>query len=515
MIISPTGNKSWTNRHETFTQAIENLYNLANNNSGDVLADYNDTTQSIQKIIQEAIDSNRQLRVLGGEWSWTKIAASTGILLNTKPLNLSFQISKSNVSTGYTKSPGDLYFAQCGNSVKELSDLLRTMNRSLKTSGASNGQTIVGAMSTGTHGSAIDVGSIPDYVVGLHIIVNPKRHVWLERKSYSVVSDSFVKNINAELVQDDGLFNAALVSFGCFGFIHGVMIETVPLFLYQCYRLRVPMDNNLFSLMETLDFATTKVKLPFGNERPYHFQTLINQYDTTNLANVTVMYKRPYKPGYKPPSMPAKIGPGDDAPTFIAGIAGAVPKLVPTLVNKLIGTSYAPYDNLWGTHAEIFTNTDTHGKVLSSALGVPLDRVNQVRQLMVDINKTSGPFAGVFAFRFVKGTQATIGFTRFSQTCIIELDSVLSDESYKFYDSVWNELFKQKIPFTFHWGKILNLDPSKVRTMYTDQKVNDWLIARKTLMQDERSMRVFTNEAMHQWGLDSVSMNIGATNIVA
>ena len=65
MIISHTGNKSWTNRHETFTQTIENLYDLANNDSGDVLADYNDATQSIQIIIQEAIDSNKQLRVLG------------------------------------------------------------------------------------------------------------------------------------------------------------------------------------------------------------------------------------------------------------------------------------------------------------------------------------------------------------------------------------------------------------------------------------------------------------------
>jgi FAD/FMN-containing dehydrogenase len=513
MIIHRTGNKSWTNRHETFTQVIDNLYNLGNNNSGNVLADYNDATQSIQKIIKEAVDANKQLRVLGGEWSWTKIAAATGILLNTKSLNLSFQIGAGNVSKNYTKLPADLYFAQCGNSVKELSDRLRTTNRSLKTTGASNGQTIVGAMSTGTHGSAIDVGSVPDYVVGLHIIVSPTRHVYLERKSYPVVSDSFVKALNAELVQDDGLFNAALVSFGCFGFIHGVMIETVPLFLYQCYRLRMPMDNDLFLLMETLDFTNTKIKLPFGKERPYHFQTLINPYET-NGANVTVMYHRPYKAGYTPPSMSPGIRPGDDAPAFIGNITDAVPNAVPILVNKLIAASYAPYNNMWGTHSEIFTNTDIHGKVLSCALGVSLDRVGKVRQLLMDINKTSGPFAGVFAFRFVKGTMATLGFTRFPETCVIELDSVLSKESYKFYNSVWDELVRQNIPFTFHWGKILQLDAIKIRTMYTDQRVNNWLAARKTLMQDEGSMRAFTNESMQLWGLDGIAADATTGTIV-
>ena len=101
MIISRTGEKKWTNRHETLTLPIDNLFDLANNNSGDALNDYNDATKGIQGILQEAIDTGKELRVLGGEWSWTKIAATTGILLNTKPLNLSFNINQNNVSPSY------------------------------------------------------------------------------------------------------------------------------------------------------------------------------------------------------------------------------------------------------------------------------------------------------------------------------------------------------------------------------------------------------------------------------
>ena len=507
MKIIKTNKTEWTNRHETFTQGIVNLYDLGNNDSGNVLADYNDTTIGIQSIIREAIDSGTSLRILGGEWSWTKITATNGILLNTKPLNLSFKINKKNISDSYPLTPDDLYFSQCGVSVKELNNRLKSRNRSLKTTGASNGQTIAGALSTGTHGSAIDVGAIPDFVVGMHIVVSPTRHVWLERASYPVVSDSFANALNAELIRNDEIFNAAVVSFGSFGFIHGIMVETAPLFLYECYRVQRPPSEEFHKLMETLDFTGTTVKMPHPGERPYHFQSLINQYNQTDGEYMTVMYKRPYRPDYTPPALTNGLAPGDDAPAFLGALTQAIPALVPTLVNKLIAPSLKPYRDVLGVHGEIFFNTDLHGKLLSSAMGVPLSEVNNVRKLFIEMNNQHGPFCGILAFRYVKGTRATLGFTRFEPTCIFELDGAFSDESFNFYNTFWQELFNRNIPFTFHWGKLLKLDSKKIRTMYGDSSVTSWINARNALMKDIDSLQVFTNELMRQWGLDLININ--------
>ena len=502
MIISRTGEKQWSNRHETLTLSIDNLFDLANNNSGDVLNDYNDATKGIQGILQEAIDTGKELRVLGGEWSWTKIAATTGILLNTKPLNLSFNINQNNVSPSYQLTPADLYFVQCGVSIKELTDRLANHNRSIKTSGASNGQTIAGAMSTGTHGAAIDVGSVADFVVGLHIITSPTEHVWLERKSYPVASDSFISALDATPLRDDDLFNAAIVSFGGFGFIHGVMIESFPLFLYEAHRFRVPLTDDLFQLIETLDFAGANF-LPHGAERPYHFQTLINQYDQGKGAYVNIMYKRPFDPAHTPPglSIPG-ISPGDDAPAFIGTITQAIPALVPKVINKLVAKMYKPYDNVLGTHGEIFTNFTTHGKVYSTAIGIPLSAVNTVRKLLIDLNGSSGPFAGIFAFRFVKATRATLGFTHFDPGCVVELDGVFSDQTEIFYEAFWDALEQQQIPHSLHWGKMLRLDNQRIRKIYGDDKVNAWLAARNTILHDAATKKIFTNDIMREWGMD-------------
>jgi hypothetical protein len=503
MHIIHTGQRIWTNRHENVTQQVTEIYDLANQNSGNVLADYNDARAGVQGIFTEAISRGIRLRALGGEWSWTRIACTDGLLLNTKPLNLTFTISQASVHNAYPHTPDDLYFAQCGTSVKELSDRLFNHGRSIKTSGASNGQTIAGAIATGTHGAAIDVGSISDYVVGLHLVLSPSKHIWLERASYPVVNESFLSNLQTVRVADDEQFNAALVSFGSMGFVMGVMIETAPLFLYETHRVKLQPDADLLSLMTSLDF--TNSAMPHGSERPYYFQSLINPYDKKKDFYFNIMYKRPYQTGYTPPSVAAKgIGIGDDAPVFIGTIGQAIPKLVPALVNTLLKDQYKTFSKVMGTHREVFTNFTTHGKVLSTAIGIPLDEVIKVKDLLLEVNKTSGPFVGVFAFRYVKVTKATLGFQKFPFTCVVELDGVFSRQTLEFYEAVWKALEDLNIPHALHWGKLNNYSLSKIRKCYGDAATDSWIMSRNKLLNDPASRNLFTNDLLVSWGLDAV-----------
>ncbi len=502
MKVIKTGNTSWENRHETFVEDIKDLYELGNEDNLDALNSYNDATKGFQALIHDAITTQTPLRSLGAGWSWMKIATvNNGVMLDTKPLNTAFDITANSVSPAYTGDAEHLLFAQSGKAIWELGQHLRQRNLSLKTSGASAGQTIAGAIGTGAHGSAFDFGAVQDFVVGLHIIVGPNRHVYLERASAPVVSDAFIQNLQTELVQDDDLFNAALVSFGSFGIIHGVMVEAEDLFLLESYLRRMPYDDSLKAMMQTLDFSTAN--LPCGNERPFHFAVMLNPYDKDNGAYVTTMYKRPFVPGYQPPvDNAAGIGPGDDAACFIGTLTQVIPALVPVVVNEVIKTSLTLHDKQFGTLGEIFNNTILRGKLLSAAIGIPISYVNQVADLMLNINKTVGPFTGIFAFRFVKQTKATLGFTRFDHTCVLELDAPYSNETYNFYTQVWKMLEDENIPFTCHWGKVNELFPERIARMY-GPAVDQWIAARNKLL-DADSLKVFTNSILQQWGLDKV-----------
>jgi FAD/FMN-containing dehydrogenase len=499
MKIIRTGLSTWENRHETFVQKIRDLYELANDSTLSPIDSYNDSTKGLQSIIGEAIAQKVPLRALGSGWSWTKIAtADEGLMLDTKPLNMIFDISKPSVSAGYTGDVSRLFLAQCGNGVWELSKFLKDRSLSLKTTGASNGQTIAGVMATGAHGSAFDVGAVQDFVVGMHIIVSPTRHIWLERASAPVVSAAFVANLRTELVQDDDLFYSALVSFGSFGIIHGVMIEAEDIFLLESYRATMPFTKALQNIMQTLDFS--KANLPYGNERPFHFAVSLNPYDMEG-AYVTTMYKRPYKAGYQPPVRDVNgLGPGDDAPCFIGRLTQAIPDLVPGLVSQLLTSNLKPYAKQFGTMGEIFDNTTLHGKLLSAAIGIPISYVGHATDVLQAVNKSDGPFAGLFAYRFVKRSKAKLAFTRFDYTCVLELDATFSDATYSFYTAVWKKFEAEKIPFTFHWGKINELDPDRISHMYGDD-AKTWIASRNKLL-DADSRKVFTNSTLSKWGLD-------------
>ena len=502
MKIIKTGQTEWQNKHEIFTEKIKDLYIAGNEPALDALESYNDVTRGFQKLIAEAIKNKTPLRFLGAGWSWTKIAtAKNGVMVDTKQLNTTMNMSAQSVVPGYAGDIKKLLFAQCGNGVWELSKELRPKGLSLKTSGASNGQTIVGAMSTGAHGSTLDVGAVQDYVVGMHLIVGPNRHIWLERKSAPVVADSFIQKLETVLVQDDDLFNAALVSFGSFGIIHAVMVETEDLFLLETYLRRMPYDSALKNMMQTLDFSNSK--LPYGNERPFHFSVSLNPYDLQNGAYIYSIYKRPYRDDYdRPVANDAGIGPGDDAPCFIGKLTGSIPALVPTLVNKLLGPALKPFEKQFGTLGEIFNNTSLHGKLLSAAIGIPLNQVNKVTDILFEINKTNGPFAGLFAYRFIKRSNATFAFTHFDFTCILELDGAFSNATKNFYKAVWKRLDEEQIPYTFHWGKMNELNFERITRMY-GKNADAWMAARNKLL-DADSRKVFTNPILKQWGLDKV-----------
>jgi FAD binding domain-containing protein len=494
----------WENEHHTFKDTISALYTLGNELSLEAIQLYNDATAGIQQILADAVNTNTPVRALGSGWSWSKVAHVNGIMLNTQMLNAKFTMSAASTSPKYQGDPGKLFFVQCGMAVWELNQFLKGKKLSLKTSGASNGQTIAGVLSTGAHGSAFQFGSISEFVVGLHIIVSPGKHVYLERERYPVVNKNFTDRIGATLICRDDLFDAALVSFGSFGIIHGVMVEAEDIYLLESYEQRIPYDDKLIKVMESLDFSNANFP-PHGNEKPWHLQVILNQFDMENGAYVTTMYKRPYRTDYTPPPSDLnKAGPGEDAAAIIGIITDKVPMLIHTLLNTLI-KQVNPIDPenkpRFGTSGEIFSNTSLRGKVISSAIGIPTTSISRVVKILLEENENT-PYAGIFSLRFVKKSTATLGFTKFDPTCVIEMDGSKSEDSLKFYTKIWNRLEAEQIPYTFHWGKMLELNPQRIQKMY-DDSLDKWKAARLELLGPEM-IKVFSNSLTQQWGLDNV-----------
>ena len=514
--IDPLPIQQWSNKHENFThQLVANAsFKLWNPPGQKRRERYLATTKNFQWLINHAVTNNLKLRAMGSGWSFTKVGVTEGGLIDTAGLNFSFPITQKYTNGNYAKQPEDLYFLQCGTIIHEVNTRLAAKNpqRSIKASGASNGQTIAGALSTGTHGAAIDVGAIPDFVVGLHLITGADKHIWLERASYPVASQEFVHWLEADLVRDDALFNAAIVSFGSFGFIHGVMVETEPQFLLTEYREGpIAYNDTLKTAMRTLDFSGLNLLGTGAHGDMYHFEVLFNihKFEPNNPAKgafVKYMFKKPFQLPHTPLQRTNDFTYGDDLLGIISTVLDKLPGsglLIPEMVNLMFGLAFKPEPPRVGTIREMFNYTKFRGKVASAAMAIAIQDSPKAVELIAKINKRK-PFPGGLSLRYVKGTQATLGFTKFSDTCVLEMDGVDGQSAREFFETVWTKFEQENIAYILHWGKInFNLNATRLKRMYGDAAVQSWINARNQLLTPP-VLEIFNNKFIEDCGLNKV-----------
>ena len=172
------------------------------------------------------------------------------------------------------------------------------------------------------------------------------------------------------------------------------------------------------------------------------------------------------------------------------------------MVNALFESGLRAAQPAPKTMGETFKNTRFRGQIASAAFAIDIKDMFRVVDIICDLNKDT-PLAGGLAFRFVKGTAATLGFTRFPKTCVIEMDGIDANITRKFFEDTWVKLEEEGIPYTLHWGKLnFILNKERVMQMYGADKIKSWLRCRhKLLNEDER--KVFTNDFMVQCGLDA------------
>ncbi len=132
-------------------------------------------------------------------------------------------------------------------------------------------------------------------------------------------------------------------------------------------------------------------------------------------------------------------------------------------------------------------------------MGVPLDQASRSLELFLNLFKTEKPAPLVVGIRYVKKSDASLAFTKYDTTCVIELDGVASKRSTEFFSKAWQAMDDAGIPYTQHWGKVNNLNRQRVRTAYGDS-VDKWIEARHELL-NETNRKIFSSPFLQKLGL--------------
>ena len=488
---------TWTNKHDNLTVTVDELVDVWNGHAPNGES-WRVGCRKLQAILESAQAKGQRVRAVGGRWSLSPVAICPDVMINTLPLNYhaiglpTAHVSSTNVD------PAHLVFAQCGTSVEELNTTLESNGLALPTSGASNGQTICGAISTGTHGSARRVGSMQDYMLGLHVLAENGRSYWIEPASKPIVSDEFCHHLGATLLRDDRLFRAAVVGFGSFGIIHAVLFEATPIYLLDVRSLRLDWPD-----VADAAFMLNTGALRLPGAEPFHLDVALNPYRAgrgQRGALVTAMYKRQFGEHPKRPSKDGKLVPGVDLLGIGGKLATAFPATIPAGVNAMFdGVVKARGEMVLGTHGEVFDDTELVGKSLSSEIGVDLRDTRAAMETLLEVAR-GYQYPGMIGMRYVQKSNALLAFTRFDTTCTIEMTGAGSSRTLNFYDRVWAALDARKIPYTQHWGKVHHITGKTIRQRWGGA-VDEWLEARRAFL-SPAGRAMFSNDLLTDCKLD-------------
>jgi FAD binding domain len=499
--------KKWKNFHESYEQAIEGEWDLfmPQQSAGLSLDDLRETTRQFQALIADARNKGLKARAVGSSWSLSQAPTTSGWVFNTNRLRGRLKVAAADVDPGYPGSVDQkkgLYLFQCGNTVADVNKVLESKDqrRALFTSGAANGQTIVGATSCGTHGSALEHGALHDHIAAIHLIASGDRHFWIERKSRPVMSADWVKKLGADLKRDDDdLFNAAVVSFGSFGIVHAVVLETEPRYLLETHPGTETLDEDLWKVIGALDFSAHKFFAKDG--KPYFFQAVINPASDEVLLNAN--YKRDcpadYEPTYGLTQKPGAIGPGFDSLSTVGFILDAFKGVIPRF-SKIVASQLFDTSSRTGTPGQIYGFKAPQLHVASGSIAVALADARRTLETLISLYKEIGPVPLVLGCRYVRKSPALLAFNKFDIGLMISLDGVDSRGTRAFFAAAADRLEGKGIDYTQHWGKVNAYSKDRVLRAYQGN-VGKWLKARRAVLPDDGDRRLFDNSYIEERGL--------------
>ena len=106
---------------------------------------------------------------------------------------------------------------------------------------------------------------------------------------------------------------------------------------------------------------------------------------------------------------------------------------------------------------------------------------------------------GAAALRFVPSTRATLGMNIKPLNAYLELPSIRNEGTLAIYDTLFDELERQGIAYTCHWGQQHGMDEARLRAWF-GARVDRWKAARDALI-GEDGKKVFSAKILEEVGL--------------
>lgn len=376
----------------------------------------------LQTIVVRASRENKRIRVIGASHSFSPVAQPEDILISLHELRGLVEV---NPDTQEATFWAGTYLYEIGPSLKEYHLALENM-------GDIQEQTIAGAISTGTHGTGIRLGSVSSQVVKWEWI-DGLGHVHIhERKDHDDLSD------------------ALHVSLGLLGVFVKITIKAIPLYSLQVKTFRSTLSEGLTNWEEAI-------------EKLRHLEWF--WFPGTDLIQVKEMEAIPPIPQPKFQKTYSKLSKQvieNNAFYLISEICRRNPRK--TAWASRFSAKSIPSRTEVGYSYEMFASP-RQVKFYEMEYAIPVSHfANCVKELETGLSKHSFHVHFPIECRFVKGETGFLS-PNYEQDSAYFAFHMYKGMPYEDYFS-WVREVMEKYKGRPHWGKMNNLTYEKARKLY-------------------------------------------------
>ncbi|HEU4386710.1 MAG TPA: D-arabinono-1,4-lactone oxidase [Blastocatellia bacterium] len=441
-------------------------------------------------IVGRAAAEKCEVRAIGSGHSHSDVAVTSGFMVDTHGLNRVLDLE-----TALLKSPAEeatLFRVECGITIRDLNAALDAAGKALINMGGYDAQTIIGASSTSTHGSGIDLGPLSSSIVSVVLVAGDGRIYQIEPADGITDPARFkAEHPEIELKQDDDWFRSVAVSLGCLGVIYSVTLRVMK--KYWLTETRVVSDWD--AVRELLRDGTVL-------HENRHFEVLINPYEV-NGQRTCLITRRDFA---SPPTEPLVFRPHRqmfaDLLATLPGTREALlflfdefphltPKIIDSAVRQLKDANYV------NVSYEIFNIGGANQiNAYSAEIAFPLTTYIAAVDRMLEIADQTRRLGNLyhtspFALRFVKASDSYMSMQFGRDTCMVEIPMITGTiggkEILQRYETAMYAFGGRP-----HWGQINYLTGSHglIEAMYP--KLGAWLSVFKELNANGMFNSVFT-----------------------
>jgi hypothetical protein len=450
------------------------------------------TLDEMRSILQQASELGCRVKAVGSGHSFADVATTTDFLVETHGLGRVLELERGVLNAGV--DAGHLVETEGGIRVSALNEALWERGFGLINMGGYDGQTLMGVVSTSTHGSGISFPPLCNFVVSLTTVLAKGRTMRIEPKAGITDPAKWVaKHPDIELVQDDDFFNAVLVGIGCMGVIYSVVLSVQD----RYWMIEQRSLSKWSDVKRELQGGA-----PLRDNR--HWEVLINPYQINGDYTCLITRRNPLEA----PNAPAQNLPQRNFIVELlakARFSGAVllaainhfPDLVPQVIDQALGSLACDYVDRSYRVFNVGAANDV--PAFGSEIGFPMstyiaatDRILEITKHAQEVGKAY--LTSPFSLRFCKASPAFLSMMHEADTCMIEFPLLANTiGGYELLRKIENEMYA--FGGRPHWGLLNFISGGRnlIERMYP--KFSKWDAVRRKLDPDGMFANAFTDRA--------------------